>query len=114
MFRNKAPATAVDLVSQFLRYDPKQRLDPFDGLAHPFFDELREPNARLPNGKPLPNLYNFTDSGNHVGLIVCVLDFVSVRFPVNSFAVVCRVSIDERARAGQEAVASRSLEEGDC
>jgi hypothetical protein len=30
-------------------------------LAHPFFDELREPNARLPNGKPLPNLFNFTD-----------------------------------------------------
>jgi glycogen synthase kinase 3 beta len=61
VFRNKAPAAAVDLVSQFLRYDPKQRLDPFDALAHPFFDELREPNARLPNGKPLPNLFNFTD-----------------------------------------------------
>ena len=33
-------------------------------LAHPFFDELREPNARLPNGKSLPNLFNFTDGGN--------------------------------------------------
>jgi glycogen synthase kinase 3 beta len=30
VFRNKAPAAAVDLVSQFLRYDPTKRLDPFD------------------------------------------------------------------------------------
>jgi serine/threonine protein kinase len=30
VFRGKAPADAIDLVSQFLRYDPKSRLDPFD------------------------------------------------------------------------------------
>ena len=91
VFRNKAPANAVDLVAQFLKYDPKARVDPFDvsppffraffaflggasgipdgtrraqALAHPFFDELREANARLPNGKSLPNLFNFTDGGN--------------------------------------------------
>jgi len=57
----KAPASAIDLVSQFLRYEPGQRLDPFEALCHPFFDELREPNARLPNGKPLPQLFNFTE-----------------------------------------------------
>jgi glycogen synthase kinase 3 beta len=62
VFRNKAPASAIDLVSKFLRYEPKSRLDPFESLAHPFFDELREPNARLPNGKPLPNLFNFTEN----------------------------------------------------
>jgi len=62
VFRGKAPASAIDLVSQFLRYEPGQRLDPFDALCHPFFDELREPNARLPNGKPLPQLFNFTES----------------------------------------------------
>jgi len=37
-------------------------LDPFDALAHKFFDELREPNAKLPNGKPLPPLFNFTEN----------------------------------------------------
>ncbi|KAF5946753.1 hypothetical protein HYC85_016981 [Camellia sinensis] len=26
---------------------------------HPFFDELRDPNTRLPNGRPLPPLFNF-------------------------------------------------------
>ncbi|KAM7280298.1 hypothetical protein ACFE04_007432 [Oxalis oulophora] len=30
-----------------------------DALIHPFFNELRDPNARLPNGRPLPPLFNF-------------------------------------------------------
>lgn len=30
-----------------------------EACAHPFFDELREPNARLPNGRPFPSLFNF-------------------------------------------------------
>jgi len=61
VFRNKAPASAIDLVSQFLQYEPKKRIEPFDALAHPFFDELRDPAACLPNNKPLPNIFNFTE-----------------------------------------------------
>jgi serine/threonine protein kinase len=62
VFRNKAPAEAIDLVSQFLRYDPKTRVTAFGCLAHAFFDELRDPNARLPNGKALPeSIFNFTE-----------------------------------------------------
>jgi len=49
------------LYPKFLRYKPESRLDPLEALCHPFFDELREPNARLPNSKPLPPLFNFTD-----------------------------------------------------
>ena len=30
-----------------------------EACAHPFFDELREPNARLPNGRQLPPIFNF-------------------------------------------------------
>lgn len=26
---------------------------------HPFFDELRDKNTRLPNGNPLPDLFEF-------------------------------------------------------
>lgn len=63
VFRQKAPPEAVDLVSKVLRYDPRSRMGPFEILGHPFFDELREPNARLPNGKHLPlNLFNFTEA----------------------------------------------------
>jgi hypothetical protein len=29
-------------------------------LTDPYFDELRDPNTRLPNGQPLPQLFNFT------------------------------------------------------
>jgi len=62
VFRNKAPIDAIDLVSQFLRYEPKNRISAFVALAHPFFDDLREPNAKLPNGKPLPNaIFNWTE-----------------------------------------------------
>jgi serine/threonine protein kinase len=61
VFRNKAPPAAVDLVSMFLRYEPLKRLDSFDALCHPFFDELREPNCKLPNGKFLPDMFAFTD-----------------------------------------------------
>jgi len=51
---------ALDLVSKVLQYTPTNRLKPFEVCAHPFFDELRDPAARLPSGKPLPPLYNFT------------------------------------------------------
>jgi hypothetical protein len=34
-----------------------------EALVHPFFDDLREPNACLPNGRPLPPLFNFQPHG---------------------------------------------------
>jgi hypothetical protein len=34
-----------------------------DALTHPFFDELRNPNARLPTGRFLPPLFNFKPHG---------------------------------------------------
>lgn len=61
MFKNKAGDKAIDLISKWLRYKPLERLSPLDSLAHPFFDELREPGLKLPNGRPLPPLFNFTD-----------------------------------------------------
>ena len=62
VFRNKATPDAIDLVSKLLVYKPTDRLGAFEALTHPFFDELRVPNARLPNGKALPdNIFNFTE-----------------------------------------------------
>mmetsp|Transcript_10585 Transcript_10585/g.24126 ORF Transcript_10585/g.24126 Transcript_10585/m.24126 type:complete len:358 (+) Transcript_10585:135-1208(+) len=60
VFRSRAPPEAVDLISKVLRYSPEKRLTPLEACAHPFFDELRDPSCRLPNGKPLPPLFNFT------------------------------------------------------
>ncbi|KAK4367446.1 hypothetical protein RND71_011238 [Anisodus tanguticus] len=53
------PPEAVDLVSRLLQYSPNLRCTALEALAHTFFDELRDPNARLPNGRPLPPLFNF-------------------------------------------------------
>lgn len=34
-----------------------------EACIHPFFYELRDPNARLPNGRPFPPLFNFKPQG---------------------------------------------------
>jgi hypothetical protein len=36
-----------------------------EACAHSFFDDLRDPNARLPNGQELPPLFDFTAQGNN-------------------------------------------------
>ncbi|GMP70204.1 hypothetical protein CsSME_00029151 [Camellia sinensis var. sinensis] len=54
------PAEAVDLVSRLLQYSPNLRCTALEACAHPFFDDLREPTTSLPNGRPLPPLFNFT------------------------------------------------------
>ncbi|KAI8068529.1 kinase-like domain-containing protein [Gongronella butleri] len=61
VFRQRTPAEAVDYVALMLKYDPTTRLSAMDALAHPFFDELRDPNATLTDHKPLPPLFNFTE-----------------------------------------------------
>ncbi|KAK4381176.1 Shaggy-related protein kinase theta [Sesamum angolense] len=50
VFHNKMPPEAVDLVSRLLQYSPTLRYTALEACAHPFFDDLREPNACLPNG----------------------------------------------------------------
>lgn len=59
IFYKRMPPEAVDLVSRLLQYSPNLRSTALEALTHPFFDELRDPNTRLPNGRPLPPLFNF-------------------------------------------------------
>ncbi|XP_027348599.1 shaggy-related protein kinase eta-like isoform X2 [Abrus precatorius] len=59
IFHKKMPPEAIDLASRLLQYSPSLRCTALEACAHPFFDELREPNARLPNGRPFPPLFNF-------------------------------------------------------
>ena len=60
IFQRKIPREAVDLASRLLQYSPTLRCTALEACAHPFFDDLRKPNACLPNGRPLPLLFNFT------------------------------------------------------
>ncbi|KAM0049161.1 putative protein kinase CMGC-GSK family [Helianthus debilis subsp. tardiflorus] len=53
------PEEAVDLVSRLLQYSPNLRCTTLEACIHPFFDDLRDPNTRLPDGRPLPPLFDF-------------------------------------------------------
>ena len=62
----------MDLIALLLEYTPTQRLSAIDAMAHPFFDELRNPNTKLPdsrhnNGamKDLPPLFDFNLHGQY-------------------------------------------------
>jgi len=58
---DKMPEDAIDMIQNFLTFTPDARLDPFEALGHRYFDELREPELTLPNGQPLPAIFNLTE-----------------------------------------------------
>jgi glycogen synthase kinase 3 beta len=61
VFNNRTlPESFYDLMGKLLTFEPQIRIKPLRALAHPFFDELRDKTTTLPNGKPLPDLFNFT------------------------------------------------------
>lgn len=64
VFRPRTPPEAIDLVSRLLEYTPSNRITAIEACAHPFFDELRQPSTKMPNGRDLPMLFNFTSQGN--------------------------------------------------
>ncbi|KAJ0488216.1 putative protein-serine/threonine kinase CMGC-GSK family [Helianthus annuus] len=59
VFHKRMPPEAIDLASRLLQYSPSLRCNALEAIAHPFFDELRQPNVHLPNGRPLPPLFDF-------------------------------------------------------
>ena len=61
VFRTPTPPEAIDLVNHLLEYTPSQRIHPLESCAHPFFDELRRPGAKMPNGREFPTLFNFSE-----------------------------------------------------
>lgn len=62
VFRARTSPEAIDLVSRLLEYTPSARITPLQACAHTYFDELREQGTKLPNGKDLPPLFNFTEA----------------------------------------------------
>ncbi|KAJ9527922.1 hypothetical protein QJQ45_005648 [Haematococcus lacustris] len=59
VFSKRMPPDAVDLVSKLLQYAPLKRFTAVNAMTHSFFDELRDPATKLPNGRPLPPLFNW-------------------------------------------------------
>nr|QXY82381.1 glycogen synthase kinase 3 beta HduGSK3b [Halisarca dujardinii] len=60
VFKPRTPPEAIELANRLLEYTPCNRIHTLDAAAHSFFDELRQPGCKLPNGKELPPLFNFT------------------------------------------------------
>ncbi|CAL5382890.1 unnamed protein product [Camellia sinensis] len=84
VFHKRMPPEAVDLVSRMLQYSPNLRCTALEACAHHFFDDLREPNACLPNGQPLPPLMNFTPQSWPVHHLNCV-NVLSLSMSRNKF-----------------------------
>lgn len=60
IFSCREDPQATDLVSRFLQFNPKLRLRPIDALSHPFFDELRLKDVKLPDtSMSPPHLFDF-------------------------------------------------------
>jgi len=64
VFRPRTSAEAMDLVGHLLEYTPTRRVAPLEACVHPYFDELRQPSVCLPNGNPLPAMFNFSTAGS--------------------------------------------------
>jgi len=60
VFRPRTAPEAIDMISKLLEYTPNARLGAIQAMVHPFFDELRQEDARMPNGREFPPLFNFT------------------------------------------------------
>mmetsp|Transcript_282 Transcript_282/g.294 ORF Transcript_282/g.294 Transcript_282/m.294 type:complete len:346 (+) Transcript_282:398-1435(+) len=50
----------LDFVDTLLRYTPTERCSALEACAHPFFDTLRNPRTKLPEGGNLPPLFDFS------------------------------------------------------
>ncbi|EPY34787.1 protein kinase [Strigomonas culicis] len=60
VFRRPQSAEAYDLLTGLLRYLPEDRTQPLEALCHPYFDELHDPSAKLPQNVALPaDLFKF-------------------------------------------------------
>jgi len=55
VFRSRTSQEAIDFISRLLVYDPKTRPSGLQCCTHALFDDLRDPNTRISNSKPLPD-----------------------------------------------------------
>lgn len=54
-------SNAKDLLARLIVFSPSRRLSPYTACAHSYFDILRTPGKKLPNGNDFPDLFNFKE-----------------------------------------------------
>ena len=93
VFHSGTPESALNLIGRTLTYEPNNRLTAIGCCADPFFDDLRNPNTRLPNGNPLPPLFNFSPEGMfalRAGLFGTVASALTARETVRNGDFACQ------------------------
>lgn len=64
VFRSRSTTPeSLTLIGKLLDYTPTSRLTAIQAMTHIFFEELRVQGTKMPNGKDLPPLFNFTALG---------------------------------------------------
>ncbi|KJH47111.1 kinase domain protein [Dictyocaulus viviparus] len=62
LFKGRSLHSAVNLLNSLFRYNPSARSSAIEALAHPFFDELRNPELEeMPNGRLMPRLFDWLE-----------------------------------------------------
>jgi len=62
VFRDDTPIEAIDLIQSMLKYNYNDRSSIMEILSHPFFNEIKDANARLPDGKEIDHkIFSFTN-----------------------------------------------------
>ncbi len=101
-FPSDTSANAIDLISSLFRYRPSARIHPMRACGHPFFNKLRMPGTRMPNGRQLPPLFNFASAE-----IKIQQDLQAQVLPTPAVAVTLK------PRSQEERKSERDFEEGD-
>jgi serine/threonine protein kinase len=60
VFPANTPEDAIDLISRMLEYTPTKRITALEACSHRFFNELRKKDFAMPNGIPVPQLFDFS------------------------------------------------------
>jgi len=60
VFHRDVPDEALSLITDLLRYDPRDRVSAFEALNKEFFEPLRDSSSMLPGEQPLPTLFDWT------------------------------------------------------
>ena len=61
LFPNIVPKELINLLKGIFVYNPNKRMSAMEIMAHPFFDDLRNSEISLNNGKFIvPNLFDFS------------------------------------------------------
>lgn len=68
VFSNNLDYDLCDLIEKILTYLPSKRYTALQALQHPFFDEIKKENSRLPNGVDLKELFNWNEVEINAGV----------------------------------------------